>query len=144
MELDATTVNAIIGVGSAIGAAIVTAVVGKRRRESGDELEIDENKRRRNVMSDLMQLAETKQQEADKAAQRSEALLERAVKAEMRASVLEGDLQYLQEDYRKLHRKAQRWVSRLVQAGMMDQAEAGDLFTRFGELDEIPPAEPKR
>jgi hypothetical protein len=140
VALDSETITAALtGLASAIG-GIAAGILWVRKKISSDEVELDEHRAKRSVMSDLQHERDLWHTDSQRLREQLEVERQARAGAEMRARVWQGDFEHLVQSHKRLLRRSQRMAERLVQAGLMDQAEAGDLFTRFGELDQIPSA----
>lgn len=138
MDVDGTI--AVLGaVATAIGGTFGGAL-WVRKRMSGDSLEIDRDKRERSVMSDLQHERDLWHTEVQRMRAELDAAKQATAEQTMRARLSEGDYQILLQRYDRLRRRASWLANRLIAAGLLDPIEAQDLQTRFGGLDEIPPA----
>ena len=140
MAFDSETVTAVAtGLASAIG-GIAAGIMWVRKRISSDEVEIDRDKRERSIMSDLQHERDLWHTEVQRQREQVDAAKQAAAEATMRARLAEGDYANLLQRYERLRHRASRLADRLIAAGLIDPIEAQDLATRFGGLDEIPPA----
>jgi hypothetical protein len=138
MDID-STIAAVGAVATAIG-GVFGGAMWARKRKSSDDLEIDRDKRERSVMSDLQHERDLWHTEVQRQREQVDAAKQAASEATMRARLAEGDYANLLQRYERLRRRASRLADRLIVAGLIDPIEAQDLATRFGGLDEIPPA----
>ena len=118
---------------------ILGTVLWVRRKLSKDNVEIKEDQKKRDWLSDITH----KQEAAEKEIVRLRELLDIERKAtsdaKTKALLIQGDYDQLARLYERLRKKAQRMAAKMNQHGLMDPVDARDFDTRFAGLDDMPP-----
>lgn len=120
-----------------LGGALGT-VLWIRRKLSKDNVEITENKKKRDWLSDISHKQEAAEREIIRLRELLEAERKAVSEAKTARMLVQGDYEQLSRLYERLRKKAQRMAAKMAQHGLMDPVDARDFDTRFAGLDDLP------